>query len=163
MAVDIFMQIPKVNGESTDVNFPKAIDVVAWNWGLSQAGSAGTGTGSGTGKVNVQDISFTKYVDASSPTLAAALCSGQAFATATLTMRKAGTTPLVYLVLTLQNVTVSGVSHSTSATDDKQTETISLHFAHWTYQYTPQNADGTGGAAVTMTWSIPGNSPKLPG
>jgi|SRR5450432_2388934 len=163
MAVDIFLQIPKVNGESTDSQFPKAIELLSWNWGLTQAGSAGTGTGSGTGKVNVQDITVTKYVDLSSPTLTAALCSGQAFPSATLTMRKAGSTPLVYLVLTLKNVTISVVGHSTSATDDRQTETLGLHFAHWTYQYTPQNADGSGGASVTMTWSIPGNSSSIPG
>jgi type VI secretion system secreted protein Hcp len=163
MAVDIFMQIPKVNGESTDKQFANAIDVVNWNWGMTQAGSAGTGTGSGTGKVNVQDISFTKYHDKASSTLLAACCSGQIFPTATLTMRKAGATPLVYMVLTMQSVTVSGLSHATSNTDDKQTEVVSLHFAHFTYQYTPQNADGSGGAAVTMTWSIPGNSPTIPG
>jgi type VI secretion system secreted protein Hcp len=46
MAVDIFLNIPKVSGESIDAQFAGQIDVLSWNWGLSNAGSAGTGTGS---------------------------------------------------------------------------------------------------------------------
>jgi type VI secretion system secreted protein Hcp len=162
MAVDIFLNIPKIAGESTDSQFKGQIDVVNWNWGLSQAGSAGTGTGSGTGKVNVQDLSLTKYVDKASPALMAACCGGTAYGPVVLSMRKAGgTNPLVYMQITLGNVTISGHQHSTSSTDDRQTEQVTLHFGTFQVQYTPQNSDGTGGAAVTMTWSIPGNSSSI--
>ena len=43
MAVDIFLVIPGVKGETTDADFIKqnAIDVQSWSWGLAQAGSAG--------------------------------------------------------------------------------------------------------------------------
>jgi type VI secretion system secreted protein Hcp len=160
MAVDIFLNIPKVSGESTDKQFAGQIDVVSWNWGMSQAGSAGTGTGSGTGKVNVQDLTLTKYVDKASPALMAACCGGTNYDPVVLTMRKAGgTNPLVYLVITLGKVTISGQSGATSSSDDRQTETITLHFATFKVDYTPQNADGTGGAAASMSWNIPGNSP----
>jgi|SRR5580692_9235349 type VI secretion system secreted protein Hcp len=161
MAVDIFLSIPKVGGESTDAKFAGQIDVISWNWGMAQAGSAGTGTGSGTGKVNVGDLSLTKYLDKSSPVLMAACCGGTAYSPVVLTMRKAGNNPLVYLVITLGNVTISGVNPSTSIADDRQTETVSLHFGTFQVQYTPQNSDGSGGAAVTMTWNIPGNSSSI--
>ena len=170
MAVDIFLVIPGVKGESTDATFVKqnAIDVQSWNWGMAQAGSAGQGTGSGQGKVNVQDLTLTKVTDKSSPTLMAACCGGTAYGTSAttpvvLTMRKSGGTAMVYLQISLFNVTVSGVSPSTSSGSDTQTETISLHFGAFQVVYWPQKPDGTQDASVTMTWNVAGNSSKLPG
>ena len=74
MAVDMFMKIDTVEGEAQDSKHKKEIDVLSWSWGLSNAGSAHSGGGAGAGKVNVQDLSFTKWVDSSSPKLALA-CS----------------------------------------------------------------------------------------
>ncbi len=107
MAVDIFMQIEKVNGESTDSKFKGAIEVISWSWGLTQSGTTHTGSGSGAGKVQVHDLTFTKYVDSSSPVLMQKCCDGTAFPKATLTMRKAGASPLVYLVIEMKNVLIS--------------------------------------------------------
>ena len=171
MAVDIFLVIPGVKGETTDTQFVSqfAIDVQSWNWGMSQAGSAGMGTGSGTGKVNVQDLSLVKFTDKSTPTLMAACCGGTAYGTSAstpvvLTMRKSGgPKPLVYMQISLFNVTVSSVSPSTSSSNDLQTETISLHFGAFQVVYTPQKADGTADPSITMTWNVAGNSAKLPG
>jgi len=171
MSVDIFLVIPGVKGETTDATFAsqKAIDVQSWSWGMSQAGSAGIGTGSGVGKVNVQDLTFTKYTDSSTPTLMAACCGGTAYGTSAanavvLSMRKSGgAAPLVYMQISLFNVTVSAVTPSTAAGNDMQSESVSLHFGAFQVSYTPQNADGTKGAAVTMTWNVAGNSSKLPG
>ena len=60
MAVDMFLKIAGVDGESKDKSHPMEIDVLAWSWGLSNSGSAHVGGGAGAGKVNVQDISITK-------------------------------------------------------------------------------------------------------
>ncbi len=171
MAVDIFLVIPGVKGESTDADFAKqnAIDVQAWTWGLAQAGSAGQGSGSGVGKVNVSDLTLTKYTDKSSPTLMAACCAGTAYGTSAstpvvLSMHKSGgKAPLVYMTISLFNVTISAVSPSTSSGNDMQSESISLHFGAFQVVYTPQKSDGTADASVTMTWNVAGNSPKLPG
>ena len=50
-----------------DKTHAEEIDVLAWSWGMSQSGSMHMG-GGGAGKVNVQDLSFTKYIDKSTPT-----------------------------------------------------------------------------------------------
>jgi type VI secretion system secreted protein Hcp len=76
MAVDIFLKINGVDGESGDDKHKKEIDVLAWSWGLSNSGSAHVGGGAGSGKVNVQDLSVTKWVDASTPKLVLACCNG---------------------------------------------------------------------------------------
>jgi len=160
MAVDIFMQIDTVKGESTDSKFKDSIEVASWSWGLTQSGTTHAGQGSGAGKVNVQDLSFTKFVDTASPVLLQHCCKGQHFSKATLTMRKAGSSPLVYLVIELKNVLISSVSLATAASDDRQTEVVTLNFGQFSYSYTPQKADGSGGAAIQTTWNIPGNSPS---
>jgi type VI secretion system secreted protein Hcp len=158
MAVDIFMQIDTVKGESTDSKFKDSIEVMSWSWGLTQSGTTHAGQGSGAGKVNVHDLSFTKYVDTSSPVLLQHCCKGKHFSKATLTMRKAGSTPLVYLVIELKNVLISSVSLATAASDDRQTEVVTLNFGQFSYSYTPQKADGSGGAAIQTTWNIASNS-----
>ncbi len=164
MAVDIFLTIKQVAGESTDAGFANSIDVTSWSWGMTQAGSAGAGTGSGTGKVNVHDLTLTKFADKATAPLMAACCAGTAYPNVVLSMRKAGgTSPLVYMAITLYNVTISGVSPSTSSSDDRQTEQLSLHFGAFQVVYTPQTATGAAGAAITATWNIATNSPKLPG
>ena len=69
MAVDMFIKIGDLKGESRDKVHKESIDVPAWSWGMSNSGSAHQGGGMGVGKVNVQDISITKYIDKCSPDL----------------------------------------------------------------------------------------------
>src|SRR5271155_141355 len=76
MAVDMFLKLDGVNGESKDKVHGKEIDVLSWSWGLTNSGSAHVGGGAGSGKVNVQDLCVSKYVDSSSPNLMLACCQG---------------------------------------------------------------------------------------
>ena len=39
MAMDMFIKIGDVAGESTDKKHPADIDVLAWSWGLSNSGT----------------------------------------------------------------------------------------------------------------------------
>ena len=90
MPVDMFLKIDGVQGESRDKAHGKEIDVLAWSWGVSNSGSAHQGGDAGAGKVNVQDVSVTKYVDSSLPKIMLSCWDGTHFATAKLTVRKAG-------------------------------------------------------------------------
>jgi type VI secretion system secreted protein Hcp len=157
MAVDQFLKIAGVDGESADGKHAKSIDVLAWSWGASQSGTTHMGTGSGAGKVSVQDISVTKYVDASSHMLLQAVCKGKHFADAKLTVRKAGDKPLEYIKITMNDLIITSLSTGGSGGEDRLTENISLNFAKFKYEYTPQKKDGSGDAAKTTTWDIPKN------
>ena len=98
MAVDMFIKIGALGGESKDKAHKGEIDVLAWSWGVSQSGSMHSGGGGGSGKVNVQDLSFTKWQDAASCELIKAACKGTHIPEALLTVRKAGDKPLEHLV-----------------------------------------------------------------
>ena len=91
----MFVKIGDLEGESKDKDHEKEIDVLSWSWGASQSGTFHYGGGGGAGKVNIQDISFTKWVDKSTPNLMRHCCNGKHFDEATLTVRKAGETPAI--------------------------------------------------------------------
>jgi type VI secretion system secreted protein Hcp len=116
------------------------------------------GTGGGAGKVNVQDLSFTKYVDLATPTLIQAACKGTHFKTVDLTVRKAGDRPLEYIKIQLKEVIISSVSTGGSGGEDRLTEIVTLNFAEFKLIYTQQAKGGGKDASPEVSWNIPTNS-----
>jgi type VI secretion system secreted protein Hcp len=157
MAVDMFLKLDDVKGESRDDKHKDEVDVLAWSWGMSQSGKMQLGTGGGAGKVNVQDLSITKYIDKASPNLIMASCSGKHYKQAVLTVRKAGEKPLEYLKITMKEVLVSSVSSGGSGGEDRLTESVSFNFAEFKVEYKPQKPDGSGDAAIEAAWNIAKN------
>ena len=158
MAVDMFMKLDGVDGESKDKVHAKDIDVLAWSWGMSNSGSAHVGGGAGMGKVTVQDLSFSKYVDASSPALALACCKGSHYKDATLVVRKAGGTPVEYIKIVMSEVLISAVTTGGSGGEDRLTENVILNFAKFDLEYVPQDSKGAPQKAIPMSWDIAANS-----
>ena len=157
MAMDMFIKIGDLKGEARDKTHKDEIDVLAWSWGLSNSGSAQQGSGAGAGKVNVQDLSFTKYIDKSSPDLMLATCNGKHFPKAVLTVRKAGEQPLEYLLITMEEVLVSSLSTGGSGGEDRLTENVTLNFAKVKVQYKEQTPTGGVGDKPEMGWDIAEN------
>jgi type VI secretion system secreted protein Hcp len=115
------------------------------------------GGGGGSGKVNVSDLTVTKYVDKSSTDLMLFCCNGKHISEASLTVRKAGENPLEYLKIKMSDCLVSAVQTGGSGGDDRLTENLSLNFAKAEVEYTAQKPDGSGDAAMTMGWDIAKN------
>ncbi|BEP46991.1 MULTISPECIES: Hcp family type VI secretion system effector [Variovorax] len=157
MAADMFLKLEGVDGESKDDSHKKEIDVLSWSWGASQSGTGHVGGGSGAGKVSVQDLSVTKYVDSSSHLLLLDCCNGQHIKKGTLVVRKAGATPLEYIKLTMEDIIVSNIHTGGSGGEDRLTETITLNFSKFKYEYTPQKADGSGDGTKETGWDIAAN------
>jgi type VI secretion system secreted protein Hcp len=157
MAMDMFMKIDALKGESKDKVHKEEIDVLAWSWGMSNSGSAQQGGGMGAGKVNVQDLSFTKYIDKSSPDLMLAACNGKHFAKAVLTIRKAGEQPLEYLLVTMEDLLITSVSTGGSGGEDRLTENVTLNFGKVKVQYKEQSEKGGVGDKPEMGWDIAAN------
>jgi type VI secretion system secreted protein Hcp len=158
MAVDMFMKITGIDGESIDKTHKGEIEVLAWAWGASQTGTLHTATGGGAGKANFQDISFTKYIDKGSPVLLTKLATGAHLNQATLVVRKAGGSPLEYLKLSMHGVLVTSIAAGGSGGEDRLTENVTLNFAKFDYEYVQQQPDGTGGGPVIASYDIGRNS-----
>jgi type VI secretion system secreted protein Hcp len=154
--VDTFLKIAGVKGESTDEKHKGEIDVESWSWGESNSGTAGHGGGGGAGKAVPQDLVISKKVDTSSPVLFIACATGQHFADALLTARKAGGSQQEYLKIKLEEVLVS--SYQTSVGGGAiVTETVSLNFAKLNVSYFEQKADGTLGGEAKQGYDFAAN------
>jgi type VI secretion system secreted protein Hcp len=159
MAVDAFLKLGDIKGESVAKDKADQIDVLSWSWGMSQSGTLHLGSGGGAGKVNVQDLTITKYVDSSTPNLVKACCTGQHIDEAVLSFRKAGGTPLDYLTLTLTGVLVTAVSTGGSSGEDRFTENVTLNFAKFKESYQPQDSKGAKkGGSIDVEYNIAENA-----
>jgi len=158
MAVDMFMKVKGIEGESKDKAHKNEIDILAWSWGLSNSGSAHMGGGLGAGKANFQDLSFTKYIDKSTPDLQLACATGKHIDECVLTVRKAGDQPLEYLIITMTDVLVTSVSTGGSGGEDRLTENCTFNFAKVKVQYAEQKKDGSAGDKPEYTYNIAENA-----
>ncbi|SDI38612.1 Hcp family type VI secretion system effector [Aliiruegeria lutimaris] len=158
MAVDMFLDIEgEIEGESQDYEHSKEIDVLAWSWGMSQSGTFHVGGGGGSGKANFQDISVTKWVDVSSPVLMLYCANGDHFKSAVLTVRKAGKTPVEYIVMTMTDVLITSVSTGGSGGEDRLTENVTLNFRQIEVNYKQQSPAGDVESEKDFGWNIAEN------
>jgi type VI secretion system secreted protein Hcp len=154
MAVDMFLKIDAVTGESSDSKHKGEIDVLSWSWGMTQSASMHTATGGGSGKADVHDVSITKYIDSATPAIMQHCCSGKHFQNAKLTVRKAGGNPVEYMVLEMKDVIISSLSSGAGSGDDRVTEHLTLNFASYKMTYTPQDDKGAAKAAIPQSFDI---------
>ena len=156
MAVDMFLKLDGIKGESLDHKHKDEIHVESFSWGMSQTGAHGTGGGGGAGKVSVHDISITKYLDKSSCSLMYCCASGKHIPSGLITVRKAGEKPLEYLKIKLTDILVSSVQHAGHG-GDLLSESLSLNFAKFQMEYQEQKPDGSGTPGGEMGWDIKKN------
>jgi type VI secretion system secreted protein Hcp len=157
--VDYFLVIQGIEGESQDkeMKAKKAIDILSWSWGESNAGTFAGGGGGGAGKVNMQDFHFTMKVNKSTPKLIEACATGQHIKEATFSARKAGGKQETYLTIKFSDILVSSYQMGGSGGELEGTESCSLNFAKIEYEYKPQKADGTLDGAIKTGYDLKQN------
>jgi len=112
MAVDMFIKIDGVDGESVDKKHKGEIEAFSFSWGLTNSGSHSSGGGGGAGKVSVQDLSFVAPTSTASPHLMKKCCTGEHIKDVTLTF-VTKETRLEYLKIKLTDCIIS--SYQTGA------------------------------------------------
>jgi type VI secretion system secreted protein Hcp len=138
-AVDMFLKIDGITGETTDAKHKGEMDVLAWSWGQSVGAITGRGA---RPDVCIQNLSLTKYIESASPDLIMKNLIGEVARTAVLTIERPGTigAPSVYLKLTMNNVTVTSYSTGGSGGEDRLTENVTLKFESMHGIYYPANS-----------------------
>lgn len=160
MAVDMFIEMGDIKGESQDKDFKSkgAIDVLAWSWGMSQSGTLHMGEGGGAGKASFNDISLTKWIDKSTPKLMLALAKGTHIPECKLTCRKAGAGQQKYVEITLKPCIISALSTGGSGGEDRLTENVTLNFKEIAFQYYVQDEKGNTKLGGEFGWDISQNA-----
>ena len=69
MALDMFLKLTGISGESQDASHRGEIEVLDWIWLIEQQSTMHAGSGGGAGKAAICDLSFDHYVDRASPNL----------------------------------------------------------------------------------------------
>src|SRR5262245_9551963 len=155
MASDIFAKLGDIKGESLDSKHKDEIEVLSYSWGVSNAGSMAHGSGGGEGKATFHDLSFVHKIDKASPNLMLACATGTHLKEATITHRKAGKEQHEYLIVKLNDVIITGVTHGGSG--DGHSENVSISFAKVDFQYKMQKADGSLDAPVNFKYDLKAN------
>jgi len=150
MSSDASIKFDGVDGESVK---PKGeIEVLSWNWGVSQP-SGPAGGGSGKGKAIPGDFHFTHLYDKASPVLAKKCVSGTHFKDAKLTARKAGEGQQDFLVVTLKEVFITSVNPGGSTGGDIL-EQVTCSYKDVEFAYKPQDDKGGLGGEVKFGWDV---------
>lgn len=160
MAVDMFLELDGIDGESADKTHSGKIEIMAFSWTGSNSGTMHVSTGGGAGKAQFGDLSVTKYVDKATPVLWKKLSDGAHIAKGKLIVRKAGGDPLEYLKLEMDHILVSNIAEGGTGGDDRLIESVSLNFRAFKVIYTPQSKEGTPEGEVEHGWNIAENASK---
>ncbi|MGA2170459.1 MAG: type VI secretion system tube protein Hcp [Terracidiphilus sp.] len=155
MAVDYFLKLDGIQGESVDANHKDWIRINSFSWGASQVTTvAGTG-GSGAGKADLADFSVMKHLDKGSTPLFKSLVSGTHIKTGNLEAVKAGAGGKPFLKVDFKELFVTSIQHS--ATDEIPHESVSFSYNQIKIEYSQQNEQGIVTTTGAVTYNVKEN------
>jgi len=155
MAVDYFLKITGVQGESKDSKHSNEIDVLSFSWGETQPGTFAHGSGGTAGKVSMADLSFTMQTSKATTELMAACASGKHFDKAILYCRKSTGDggQQEYMTWTLEPVIVASYQTGGSGGAEIPIDSVSLNYGKVKVEYKMQVDDkGTLQAGTPFGW-----------
>ena len=162
MALEAFLKIEGIPGESRREGHPDEIDILSFSFGASNPTTVAKGSGAGASQVSISSFNIMKMTDLSSTALFLRCAKGEHIPEATVTLRKAGgTKALEYLTYKFSKVYVESIQWSGSGGgDDTPAESLSLAFEKVEIVYSSQADDGTPKKTVGSGWDIPSGTPS---
>jgi type VI secretion system secreted protein Hcp len=149
-----YLQLPGINGESTDDKHKDWILLESASFGVHAGGGAGAASGSGAARGQTNGVQIVRRTDKSSPDLMQAVATGKHFPTAEIDL---GTTRYV-----LTDVMLTSLQHmGSTGGSGGPTERIEMVFKTVQILYTHQQPD-TKGTAMAATAPRPVAAPVPP-
>ena len=160
MAIDVYLQIEGIKGESTDDRHKDWIECLSVQFGVSQPRSATASTGGGhtAERCEHQDIALSKLADLSTPILLQTCSAGKTIPKAKLEfMRADGKGERIkYFEIELENVLIGAVSPTVSEGAIMH-ENVKLKFSKIKWKYTQQKVSGGAGGNTAGGWDLATN------
>lgn len=160
MAIDVYLQIDGIKGESTDEKHKDWIECLSVQFGVSQPRSATASTGGGhtAERCEHQDIALSKVADLSSPILLQTCSTGKTIPKARFEfMRADGKGERIkYFEIELENVLIGAVN-PTVAEGSIMQENVGLKFSKVKWKYTQQKVSGGAGGNTAGGWDLATN------
>ena len=154
MAIDIFLKIDGINGESKDSNHKDWIDVQDFSWGAIQPATLTSGGGGGAGKVNFEDLNVTAAIDKAAPIILKNSAIGRHIPKLEISVCKAGGEQIEYSRITLEDVLVTAVEFVGSKANEVLFVNYKFQGVKVKSQYWEQTERGVRGAETQMAYDI---------
>lgn len=157
MAITGFLSVPDIPGESQRAGHEGKIDVFGLAWGVDANQPVSTARGRRRSRANIENITFEKYYDASSPYLFLSSAQGKSFDEVVLHVRKdSGEAHLDYLVITMTNVIITDYEmyNGKEDTDVQICESVSMAAEKVKILYTVQSDDHSAGDEHEIEYDI---------
>lgn len=160
MAIDVYLQIDGIKGESADDTHKDWIECKSVQWEVLQPKSATASTGGGhtAERCEHRDIVLSKLADVASPVLLQSCSSGKTIPKAKFEfMRADGQGQRVkYFEIELENLLISNVAPNV-AQGDILTETVGIKYSKVKWKYTQQKVGGGSGGNTSGGWDLSAN------
>jgi type VI secretion system secreted protein Hcp len=160
MAIDVYLQIDGIKGESTDDRHRDWIECKSVSWELRQPRSATASSGGGHTAERCEhgEIVVAKLADLASPILLQNCSTGRTLAKARIEfMRADGLGDRIkYFEIELENVLIGGVSPSIRE-GDILSEYVALKYSRIKWKYIQQKVAGGSGGNVAGGWDLSAN------
>jgi type VI secretion system secreted protein Hcp len=161
MALDVYLQIEGIKGESQDDKHKDWIEVAGIHWGVHQPRSATASTGGGhtAERVEMSDISFSKLSDISSPILLQTCASGKTIPRAKFEFFRADGNGdrIKYFEIELENILIGMVKPHLGGSELILSENVNLKFSKVKWKYTQQKIGGSIGGNTAGGWDLATN------
>ena len=160
MAIDVYLQLDGIKGESADSGHPGWIECLSVHWGVTQPKSATASTSGGhtAERAMLSEIGITKLADSASPLLFQASACGKTHPKAKLEFLRADGDgkPIKYFEIELENVLVCHMASSVSE-GSILSESIGLKFSKIKLRYTQQKLGGGISGNTVGGWDLATN------
>jgi len=162
---DMFLKLEGIHGESLDAVHHGGIEIVEFNWGLTNAASYALTQQEAANNAKVDSVTVTKYFDKSSVWLAKFCATGHHIPEGKIICRKNtgqknerdAHTKLDYLVVVLKKVMVTNIKWAgkeATAGAVGAAETITLSFSQFKLHYTEQTSEGQKGGGHDFGFDV---------
>lgn len=160
MAIDAYLQLGDIRGDSTDDRHKGWVEVKNVDWGVTQprATSVSTAGGHTSGKAEVHEVSFDKLADIASPILFQTCAMGKTIPKAKFEFFRADGdgVRVKYFEIELDNVMISNV-HPNSGNGGIISEKVYLASSKIKVVYTQQRIGGGAGGSTAGGWDSAAN------
>jgi type VI secretion system secreted protein Hcp len=160
MAIDVYLQIHGIKGESQDDKHKDWIELTSVHWGVQQPRSATASTGGGhtAERAELSDVMVSKLAELSTPILFQTCASGKTIPKARMEFMRADGNgqPIKYFEIELENVLIGSVTPNIDP-GEILNESVSLKFSKIKLKYTQQKVGGGAAGNTACGWDLATN------
>ncbi|SHO60563.1 type VI secretion system secreted protein Hcp [Pseudoxanthobacter soli DSM 19599] len=150
----VYLNYDGIQGEATQQDHKKWIDVLSMSWGVGRGISTVSGSSNNreASEPSISEVSIVKMFDAASPKLFTESCTGNAGKTVKIDLVTTGSPGVTYATYTLTNALIS--SYSVSSSGDRPTESFSISFTKLEFKFVPYDDKNKAGSPVTVSYDM---------